>query len=256
MQATNWSHPPPLATPRTRYALLVLAFLALVGCGSIPVEPEYRPGREPEQGTGLLVGSLVRQAPGTRNWWSPWTRLMVGGFGMQPPTDAYHSLAFYYGNKSTKRRYMISWSEQLTLLSREDKDEFAAPESKGALFAHELPKGSYHFTNFQMVRGTPGYSGSTWYSREPYSIPFEIVPGMVNYVGEIRLVPRLGENVFGITIPAGGSWEIRDQRERDITLLKEKFPDLNWDSVNIVVPDRKDITTPFVLLPSELDAVE
>ena len=57
-------------------------------------------------------------------------------------------------------------------------------------------------------------------------------------------------------MPAGGTWEIRNRLERDIELLTAKFPDLDWESVNIVVPDGKDIPTPLVLLPSELGTDE
>ena len=234
MRRSSCGHLLQAARVSRRDFLPVVALVALVGCASGPLEPEHLPGQELEPGSGLLVGSFARD----------------------PSEHEYYSQRFYYESKTTRERFEIHSQWGFDIFGGQAKDDFKVGDSHGIVFAHELPGGAYHYTNFSIYDAGGGFYQQYWRSKEPYSIPFEIVPGKVNYAGEIRLVPRVGKNIFGITIPAGGTWEIRDRRARDIELLRARFPDLNWDSVHIVVPDRKDIPTPLVLLPSELDAVE
>ena len=215
-----------------RYFLLVLAALTLAGCGLRPLSPEYVPGQGLEPGSGALVGSFSRD----------------------PREYEYYSQTFYYEGKSNKKKYKIGSLGPIPFTAT--KDDFKPDDSRGFVFAYRLPKGTYHFTDFYLAQPTGGSSYMAWRSREPYSIPFEIAPGKVNYVGEIKVIPVMGKNIFGITIPAGGFWVVSDQRVRDIELLKKKYPDLNWESVNIIVPDREDTPAPLVFLPSELGAAK
>ncbi len=89
-----------------------------------------------------------------------------------------------------------------------------------------LPAGKYRFYTFSILRGT-GVGYSVWEPREDFSIPFTVTAGKAAYLGEIRMVPHLGRNIFGIPMPAGGNFNFVSNQQRDIALFREKFPGID-----------------------------
>ncbi len=93
-----------------------------------------------------------------------------------------------------------------------------------SLFAFSLPPGRYEFYDFRLAAGNNVY----WTAADEFSIPFTVEQGETAYLGEIRTIPLRGKNLFGITVPAGGYFEIGDLFKRDIPNLQSQFPDVNW----------------------------
>lgn len=107
--------------------------------------------------------------------------------------------------------------------------------TEGALFFYQLPAGEYEFHNYEIILAG-GYSTSTWTAKEPYSIPFEIQAGKVSYLGEIKSRGLKGKNLLGMSVSAGIVFNILDNEARDTGMLRQKYPDYNWDSVVNSVP--------------------
>lgn len=178
------------------------------------------------------------------------TGIVFGTFSRDTKTSKYYSQTFYFRNVQTGQKYRIHSQPEFNIFSGKTPDDFNTGDSHGALFAFTLPAGKYTFDNFNLYRST-GYSYQYWSSKTPYSIPFEVVGNKIKYLGEIKLVAMTGKNLFGIRVPAGGVWVITDQQKRDFPLIKNKHPEVAIDQVIISVPDREEVATPLVILPSE-----
>jgi hypothetical protein len=54
-------------------------------------------------------------------------------------------------------------------------------------------------------------------------MPIKVVSGAINYIGEYSATKDF-------------LWEVSSNETRDIPLFKNKYPELNWDSLIIVLP--------------------
>ena len=90
-----------------------------------------------------------------------------------------------------------------------------------------------------------------WRQDELFSIPFTVKPGVANYLGEIKAIPKVRRGFLGDEVRDGGLWKISDQRPRDIPLLAERYPNVDWSTVNTVVPHTANKSNPSVYLPDE-----
>ena len=177
--------------------------------------------------------------------------ILMGTFSRDSKQSNYMSQAFYFKNVKTDKHYEVKSSVSWGFLTNEMKDDFNTPDSHGDLFTFSLPAGDYVLFNFNLFNSN-GYFHQSWGSKKDFAIPFTVEANKVNYLGEIQLMAFLGENLLGIKVPNGGIWVIRDKSERDLALAEKKLTKVPLDYVNNVVPQRKDIFTPLVLLPSEL----
>ena len=142
------------ASLSVRCIFFSLGLFVLAGCVTVPLTPERLSEQDLEQETGLLVGSFSRI----------------------PFGHDYYSQTFYYKNQSTNEEHSIQAQWAFNIFGGQVKDDFNAHGSRGVVFAYTLPKGAYHFTNFNLYQST-GYVYSYWSSKKPYSIPFEVSPG-------------------------------------------------------------------------------
>ena len=210
---------------------LLLAIFFVTGCATNSLTPKPVSKTDINENSGILIGSFSRD----------------------PRKPPYYSQTFRFKNVSTGEMYDIKSQATFNMFSGKTQDDFKTPNSNGGIFIFSLPSGEYTFYNFRLYQSN-GSSYQNWSSNKPYSIPFKINANAVNYIGEVKLIPKMEKGFFGMQVHAGGVWEIRDQIERDTKFISLKHPFISMDSAINIVPMKKEIVTPFVILPSEIEA--
>lgn len=147
----------------------------------------------------------------------------------------------YYRNIETNERAMLSITADL---DNGDPGLYRRGEVIGNLFDLTLPPGRYEFNGFRMVAAGP-LGSSEWRQRAPLSLPFQVHPASLNYVGAITAHTLVGRNIFGLPIPAGGYFVFQDQLERDLSLLKERRGQAALAPARSVVPDLEQANNPL-----------
>ena len=94
---------------------------------------------------------------------------------------------------------------------------------RGQLIARKMPAGRYALTNWSISTSAYTYSGL---DLEPLN--FNLKSGDIVYIGNLNMVLQYGENLFGMTMVAGGLPQINDYFDRDMRLLKATFPKINF----------------------------
>ena len=193
--------------------VVLAAVLALAACKSVYTDvktaPEASAG-ELGQGEGIVFASLVEKND---------RRVRYNGF------------RFTYRNLATGK---IGWFTLNSGMLGDKTTSFSVPggTGTGVVKSYTLPAGAYAFTNFSLVLGSVG-GYSSWSAEEDFSIPFTVVAGRAAYLGEIRLIPLRAKNVFGIKIPAGGTFEIVDNAGQDVALFRQQFPRIDPSLIDI-----------------------
>jgi hypothetical protein len=183
---------------------------------------------------------------------TPTNGVLVGSFARSPDGPVYYSQTFYFKNAKTGEVREIKSQPTFNLYTGKTPDDFNTPGSAGAVFVFSLPAGAYTFHNFRLYQANGSFQ-QNWTSKEDYSIPFEIQANTVNYVGEIKLEGLKGRNFFGMAVPAGGVWLVSDQLDRDMDILKKTRADIPASNTVSIIPTRKDVFTPLVVLPGEMN---
>ena len=210
--------------------LLLLAVCFVTGCATNALTPKAVSKEDLNENNGILIGSFSRD----------------------PSAPKYYSQTFRFKNVVSGEIHNITSQPTFNMFSGKTPDDFQTPDSNGGIFIFSLPAGKYTFYNFRLYQSN-GYVNENWSSREAYSIPFEVNANAVNYIGEIKLLPDVGKNFFGVSVNTGGSWVISDQTERDTKFILLKHPFISMDKAINIIPTEKEIFTPFVILPSELE---
>lgn len=178
--------------------------------------------------------------------------ILVGSFSRDPERADYHSQTFFFKNASTGKIFVIKSQTKFNALKGRTADDFETDDSDGGVFVFSLPAGKYFFYNFSLFQEAGQFSRN-WSSQKPYAIPFTVLPNKINYVGEIKLSQSTGKNFFGMSVLNGGVWLVSDQSQRDISIFSEKYPDIPVGNFTKIIPSQKDIFTPLVILPSEME---
>lgn len=208
--------------------LIVLTIFILAACASKNLKPE----------------------PVTKDHLSGGNAVLIGSFSRNPSAPAYYSQTFFFRNVETNKTHEIKSQQEFNIFSGKTPDEFNTAQNAGATFVFQLPAGKYLLYNFSLYR--PTGVGYTYYSsKADFAIPFEVNPNKVNYLGELKLEGATGKSFFGRSVPAGGIWIISNQKERDIHILKTTMPGFPLEDVISVIPTKKEIFTPLVVLPNE-----
>lgn len=215
-----------------RIALLSLISILASGCASNLLKPD-----------GVSQASLTADSG-----------ILIGSFARNPDAPSYYSQTFFFKSVKTSKVHEIKSQQSFNIFSGKTRDDFDTDTSAGGVFAFSLPAGQYVFHNFRLYQARGMYA-QNWGSKQDYAIPFEVVPNATSYVGEIKLDPMTGKNIFGMSVQAGGVWLISDQRVRDVALLKKLRPEVSMTNVVSVIPERKDVFTPLVILPLEAEQV-
>lgn len=157
---------------------------------------------------------------------------LVGMYVLNPNKQKYDVESFFFHNIETKESYRIHTQNAMDPFTAKTKYQTLDANSIGVLFAFKLPAGKYKFDSFVLSEGQKQIRGYNSLDTE-----FEVVSGAPSYLGAFRNEVIMGKNFFGMSIPAGSILMISDKSERDLPIIKAKYPDLNWDEVVVVTPE-------------------
>lgn len=161
------------------------------------------------------------------------TGILVGSFTRLPERQEHVSHTLYFQQEEIEQRpYEIMSFHGNDVLGLYPRDDFQEQDRKGLLFAFALPAGNYHFVSYSLESGE-----GHWRPTQPFSVPFTVEPGKVNYVGDIQLVVHEGQDIFGMTTARGGTFHFMNARKKDLPLLKAKYPDIPWNNLVTTVPN-------------------
>ena len=188
-------------------SLLILVFLA--GCVTTSRLPETLVSNDLDN-KGLLIGSISR------------------GEGL-----------FSYSFYNFYLRGLNNDVEEVARLSQDSlawhaKDAFKDDFERGGLFAISLPEGQYEFYNYELYYNN-GMFDRTWRAGKDFSMPFSIKDNQITYIGEIKATAVMTEKVLGASWPKGAILSTSDQRSRDISLLKQRYPEFDWKNISFQI---------------------
>ena len=187
-----------------RNFLLFLSAVVLTGCAASSVQRDYSLNGKPNE--GVVVLSLSFDQSGSRNF--------QGIFFLDPDPNSLLPLGTQL---RTLREYPFM------RFGSEFKDSY------GQVLALSLPAGKHKIAGWKLVRAA-GYE--IFPIRSPEPLEFEVVPGTVQYLGNLHLNLETGKNFLGISIIADAHPEVRDQRARDIEMIEKKYPQFK-DKISI-----------------------
>lgn len=169
---------------------------------------------------------------------------LVGSIGVQlsgenRSPNSFSTLFFRQVGDEEKAVLMVSQ----TPLVRDEVD-YKNAEKRGSVFSLPLKPGRYEIVNVSFFYNS-GQVEKTYTAEEDFSIPFTIEAGKAYYMGEFLAYGSYGKNIFGITIPAGGFFVINRNTERDLDLLRGKYPEL--EDIDIVELDLIEVP-PFIYI--------
>jgi hypothetical protein len=161
------------------------------------------------------------------------TGVLVGSFSRITERQEHVSHAIYFQHENPDYLpYEIRSFHGNDMLGLHPEDDFHESDREGLLFAFVLPAGNYHFVSYALESGE-----GHWRPTKPFSVPFKVEAGKVNYVGDIHLVVNEGKDIFGMTTAKGGKFHFINAKNKDIPILKNKYPDIPWADLAITVPN-------------------
>lgn len=119
----------------------------------------------------------------------------------------------------------IDKSESGAIMTSTMHDEIDFKQPKGRLVVLELSPGSYEFYQWQTNFGRLRYVSPL------ISAPFTIEQGKAVYVGSLDVKAELENPMVGVEY----GHTITDKSERDIALLKKKYPKLDVNRLDIQI---------------------
>ena len=173
------------------------------GCASNPKQAAQEDIDKAGPETGLVVGTYARDESGAR----------------------FDNESFYFRQVGKRKRYQIGFS---TLPFVSINFDFSGADGCGNLFVIPVPAGRYEFNDFY-VNYTMLGGGMTLSSEKEYSIPFEVKPGKIVYVGEIRIERTKGASLLGLYSQDSVDFRISDAHERDLEIFKKLYPGNKMD---------------------------
>lgn len=91
----------------------------------------------------------------------------------------------------------------------------------GKIYALSLPAGRHRINSWNVKVGNAVTIRPT---EDPLPLDFQINAGEIKYIGNLHANLQTGKNIFGMTVVGNGYPEVRDERQRDIALFEEKYP--------------------------------
>lgn len=109
----------------------------------------------------------------------------------------------------------------LDALTRSQKSDFS--NEFAVLKVIEVPAGTITLDRWRFSMGQLYFEAFD----EPLEHPISLKPGEVVYIGNLHLKTKFAENFLGLNTVAGVFPEIRDEKARDLALLKSQYPQLS-----------------------------
>jgi hypothetical protein len=132
----------------------------------------------------------------------------------------------FYRALSGGQEGRVQTGEAVLLIPYIPKGDASVLGTPGELFAIELVAGEYEFYSWSVGSGPASVRPTS-----PFSVRFIVTPGKVVYVGNFRFrqTSRMGLTVTGAQL---GYF---DRAERDIPLLKKKYPTVEGAEIEVAV---------------------
>jgi hypothetical protein len=190
----------------------------------------------------LLILSSCTAGLHVTNYEGPDAGVLVTSLGAKTGT-VYNGYNLFYRmkNRSPDGDGTIWWGQANILEGR--KLDIDNGGETGIVDVRRLPPGEYEIFNFRVFYNG-GNVQKNFSSKQDFSIPFSIRPGRTTYIGEFIAVGVQGQNIFGFSILDGAYFTVADRRERDITIARQKHPNLG--EVQSAVVDPKLVGNPFI----------
>ena len=117
----------------------------------------------------------------------------------------------------------------------------------GRLVVMELPPGDYEISNWLGQSPMDGFYGDGYDIRsEPISLKFRVLPGEITYGGRVQLVLPDEVNYLANLVPSTYRIETSDMQASDLTLLREKYPRVSADTVQVRLIESADTGRPLL----------
>jgi hypothetical protein len=208
--------------PRRLLLVLVAVGAALAGCFATADTPSRWKQLPPDQ-VSSVFGTITAE---------------MGG-----PSGPLSRYVIRFRNIDTREEGFLSVDPAMG--SSADPDLYERRRSTGTFFDIAMPPGRYEFYDVWMI-GTGGFGWTEYRAREPFSVPFTIEPGKVHYMGEIRAYPVVRPKPFGMSLPAGGYFVLRDQEARDTKLLLKRRAVASVGPIKSLVREIDTNRTPYL----------
>ncbi|WP_034351404.1 hypothetical protein [Herbaspirillum sp. GW103] len=179
-----------------RSTFICLLVLLLTACAASNVDRDFSLENNPDQ--GIVIASVSFDRAGSRN-----------------------SQAMFYLDEGipgapVPARRLEALPEHATIrMGSQFKDSY------GQVLAISLPAGRHTISSWRLVRSA-AYSLSPSEKMPP--LEFHVAAGKVQYIGNLHLNLVEGKNMLGLRMVADASPEIRDRQDRDLPIIKKKYP--------------------------------
>lgn len=185
---------------RLFHTFVLAAAILLSGCASKNLKTTISPQDLQTKNTAVLVLSLS-----------------------QPLDSLDHGAATIFYDAKGKKSVGRSWVETFNIDYGFTKPDTDVTGQYTLLKVVEVPAGQLDLTGWGFnARGVRIES-----TKASPTLSLNLKAGEVVYVGNFELQPEYGENLFGMKMVAGALAFIHDQSQRDLALLKLRYPQFN-----------------------------
>jgi hypothetical protein len=139
----------------------------------------------------------------------------------------FNSLSTYFRSKTDKGVEGRLSSTFGSVFSADPSFDFVDKEvgEKGFHFCMALPAGAYEFYSYDFYNYAGGGSGFSFPEKDQFSVPFSVAPGEVVALGRLKLSTAVGQNVFGMKLPAPGVLMLSPSLSAAPSVLLQKCPE-------------------------------
>lgn len=204
-------------------AVAACALLVLSACAATDVPSRW--AQTPENQRAIVFGTITAE------------------MGDPGPLSRYLIL---FRNVETKEVAHLSIYPGMDIANDGDPELYERKRSIGKFFEIVLPAGRYEFFDFWMVAIGLGGATTEYRPKEPFSIPFTIEAGTVNYIGEFRTYPMVGRGIFGGLARSGGYFVVRDQEARDTRMFLKRRGAVITEPIRKIALDLETNGSPLV----------
>lgn len=148
-------------------------------------------------------------------------RVVVGIGATNDTSYSFYMLKYRQAGSPSKKALSGNFTFFQTNLFAPRPPDYENAKESGVVIVDSLPPGRYEVFDYSIYQNT-GTMERTYSSREPFSIPFEVKPGVTTYLGNYRAKAITGKNVFGITVDGGANFLVSDSSERDLGIAHSR----------------------------------
>jgi hypothetical protein len=130
----------------------------------------------------------------------------------------------FYRALSGVKAGRLQTGEAVLLIPYIPKGDVSLLGTRGELFAVELVAGEYEFYSWSVGSGPANVRPTS-----PFSVRFIVTPGKVVYIGNFHFRQT---SSMGLTV-TGAQLDYFDRAERDLPLLKKKYPTLEAAGIEV-----------------------